>query len=200
MARWSRAGRNALRDVHGGHPHRVVKDPTLAASLVQEDGGGDRHVEAVGDAQHRQRDGYHALVRPGARQAVGLAAQHDRERSAQVHLGVGTATPRPARPARAGRRRPARSRTSALEPAARGTVKIVPRDARTALGLNRSVRGSATITASPGSVRTAQDGAQVARLLDALEDDTSGSAGRWSAASETSGTATVATRPSDRSP
>ena len=56
--------------------------------------------------------------------------------------------------------------------AATGSVKIVPRLARIAFGLKRSVRGSAAITASrAGAVGGPQDRAEVAGLLDALDDD-----------------------------
>ena len=50
-------------------------------------------------------------------------------------------------------------------------MKIVPALARIAFGLNRSVRGEAATTASTaGAIGAAQDRAEVARLLDPLDD------------------------------
>ena len=102
-----------------------------------------------------------------------------RHRAGQVGVGVGAPAstraatmrmPRVAEPAddvrRSGR-------------AASGTAKIVPALARMTFGLARSVRGEAAMTrVGPGAVGAAQHGAEVARLLDALDDDDQRSVGQ----------------------
>ena len=81
-------------------------------------------------------------------------------------------------------------------------MKIVPALARMAFGLNRSVRGDAATTASTaGAIGAAQDRAEVARLLDALDDrDERIGRQRQAPSGRATGSATTATSPSARSP
>ena len=93
--------------------------------------------------------------------------------------------------------------TTADDPAATGNAKIVPRLARIAFGLKRSVRASAAITASapaPSAVRRIAP--RLPGFSTASTTTTSGSAGRSaiSASSDVDGERTIATTPSDRSP
>ena len=103
-------------------------------------------------------------------------------------------TPRSAQPV---------ERPPAVGAAATGSAKIVPRLARIAFGLNRSVRGvGGDHRVGAGAVGGPQDRAEVARLLDGLDDDDerrpAASAQRRRAPS--TATRTTATTPSDRSP
>src|SRR5205814_643282 len=60
----------------------------LAAGLVEEDGGRDRDVQAVGDPEHRQADRLDVDAAPGGRQPFRLAPEDDRDRAGEVGLGV----------------------------------------------------------------------------------------------------------------
>ena len=196
-----------VEGVHAGHGHRSVKGcratgdaalpvvAALAPRLVQEHGRGDRHVEAVAHAQHRQADGCTAGAGPRIASARRPRCPARSPRPAQVDVGVGHRGVDARRDDLHARGAPARSGTAALEPAATGTAKIVPSDARMALGLNRSVRGSAAITASaPARIGGAQHGAQVARASPRPPARrASGLSGRRSPASATSGMRTTAT-------
>ena len=132
----------------GQAPRLVVgRQVALAAGFIQQHGRGDRDVQAVGDAVHRQADGRGVGLGPGVGEAVGLRAKDDRDRSAQVRVRVGE------RGVHAGRhdvmpRSLSQATTSSVGAAASGTVKTVPALARMTFGLNRSVRGDAAITAS----------------------------------------------------
>ena len=171
---------------------RAVRRAARCACLVEQDGRGDRDVEAVRDAEHRERDRrdagrpVHASVRP-----VGLRAEDERDRPAEVRLAC-TATAPPTRAANtampalvepgadrcAGARRDRQRRTSC------------PSEARIALGLNRSVRGSATIDGVRArGVGRSQHRAEVARLLDRPRATTTSGSGRRAGerSSDTSG-------------
>ena len=96
-----------------------------------------------------------------------------RRRSGRRRCSAAGRRPGPRRTGPSGRAaRPARSSLSA---SASGRAKTVPALARMTFGLVRSVRGDAAMTgAGPGAVGAAQDGADVARLLDAFDDDDEG--------------------------
>ena len=156
------AGRAGADDheVEGLHRVSVLGRPATVAlpdGLVQDDGRGDRDVQAVGDAAHRERIGSTSASRQASRQAVRLAAEDDRERPAQVGVGVGRGGVDVARDDADAALARARRGVVGRSPRRRARAKIVPSDARIAFGLNRSVRGSAAITASapaPSAVRS----------------------------------------------
>ena len=174
----------------------------LPARLVQHDRRADRHVEAVGDAPHRQVDGRDVRPAPGVGQALVLGAQDDghRDRSGRPRCTSTDASTRVVTMRTSWAR--SQARTSSLEAAATGSAKTVPALARMTLGLARSVRGEAAMTAvRAGAVGAAQDRADVARLLDAFEDDEQRVVGQGQRVrGPAPARRTTATRPSDRSP
>ena len=143
----------------------------LATRLVEQDRRADRHVQAVGDAVHRDANGLDVIAAPGVGQAVRLGAEDDRERPAQVRIGVGPLGVDPGRddPEAAG---PSQARTSAA-----GRRAERDREDRPGAGPDRvrveqvgaRRRGDDRVRA--GAVGRTEDRAQVARLLDALDDD-----------------------------
>ena len=174
----------------------------LPARLVEQHGRGDRHVQAVGDAAHREADGLDVGPRPGVGQAVGLGAQDDRDRPGQVGVGVGPlgvdargddpeARARAARRAtsvgRRGRERDAEDRPGAGPDRVR-VEQVGPR------------RGGDERVGA-GAVGRAQDRAEVAGLLDALDDDDERvRRERQVGRARGRGIRTTATSPSARSP
>ena len=137
-----------------------------------------------------------ASVRPAASLPSTIAT-----RAPEVRVGVGGgAVDACGHDPHARRAQPVR--TAALDPAATGTAKIVPSDARIAFGLNRSVRGSAAMTASapaPSALRSTAP--RLPGFSTPSTTTTSGSAGSATGRrARCPGCATTATTPSARSP
>ena len=152
----------------GGSPR------ALADGLVEQHGRGDRDVQAVGDAAHRDRDRLDSRrrARSAPRPSASLPSTM-RERAAEVGVGVRprarrrrAATSRMPRSAQPGERPPPTA------PATTGSAKIVPSDRPDRVRVEEvrpRVGGDHGVGA--GAVGGAQDRAEVAGLLDALDDD-----------------------------
>ena len=154
-----------------GRGPAVTRAASLAPRLVQEHGGRDRDVQAVGNAEHRQADRGDVLARPGVREARRLAAEHDGDRTPEVGLGVVDgaadagrehANAGPAEPGEHLRARCAGHGNGEHRPLGRadgvGVEQVGPR-----------VGGDHGVGA--GAVGRPEHGPEVARLLDPLDDD-----------------------------
>ena len=177
-ARWRRAS----------YSRTAAVIETLRLSATPSIGRRDRRDPVAGPgvrearrlaSRGRARPGRGGRPRCTATRAADAGGEHARCRARRARRGP----PRSCRP------RPARA-------------KIVPSEARIAFGLNRSVRGSATITASaPAASADRSTAPRLPGFSTALERRRrAGPAGGRSAASDWSGIATTATSPSARSP
>ena len=161
-----------VEPVHASPPLARLGQAALAPRLVQQDRGGDRHVEAVGDAEHRQADGLDVGARPRAR-SDRPPPRRGRSRAARSGRRRCRAARRRRGPRRSGcPRSRSQARTSPVGAAASGTAKTVPALARITFGLKRSgPRRRRDDGVDAGAIGAAQDRAEVARLLDALDHD-----------------------------